>query len=60
MKWIKWEKLTVRKEDGGLNFRNLLGFNLAMLGNKGGNLFLTPMLWFRGFSKLNTFGQWFS
>ncbi|KAG4377659.1 hypothetical protein GLYMA_18G177350v4 [Glycine max] len=35
MKWIKWEKLTVRKEDGGLNFRNLLGFNLAMLGKQG-------------------------
>lgn len=32
MIWLKWEKLTTSKENGGLNFSNLHDFNLAMLG----------------------------
>ncbi|KAM2182087.1 hypothetical protein ACFX1Q_032619 [Malus domestica] len=29
--WLAWEKLTMRKKDKGLGFRDLIGFNLAML-----------------------------
>nr|KYP34809.1 Transposon TX1 uncharacterized [Cajanus cajan] len=33
--WLSWEKLSMRKEHGGMGFRNLYGFNLAMLGKQG-------------------------
>lgn len=32
---MKWEKLIVRKELGGMNFRDLHGLNLVMLGKQG-------------------------
>lgn len=32
---MNWDKLTVRKEDGGMGFRDLKAFNLALLGKKG-------------------------
>jgi len=31
IKWLRWEKLAMNKEDEGLNFLNLNGFNLALL-----------------------------
>ncbi|CAN1125102.1 Uncharacterized mitochondrial protein AtMg00310 [Linum perenne] len=31
MNWLKWEKLCVSKDDGGMGFRNLHGFNMALL-----------------------------
>jgi hypothetical protein len=36
--WLRWEKLTMRKEYGGVGFRHFYGFNLAMLGKQGWNL----------------------
>nr|KYP76960.1 hypothetical protein KK1_021223 [Cajanus cajan] len=33
--WLSWEKLSMSKEHGGMGFRNLYGFNLAMLGKHG-------------------------
>ncbi|CAN0906681.1 Putative ribonuclease H protein At1g65750 [Linum grandiflorum] len=30
--WMRWERLSLRKEYGGMGFRDLVGFNLAMLG----------------------------
>jgi hypothetical protein len=36
--WLRWEKLTMRKEHGGMGFRHFYGFNLAMLGKQGWNL----------------------
>jgi hypothetical protein len=30
--WLRWEKLAMRKEFGGMGFRHLYDFNLAMLG----------------------------
>jgi len=35
--WLNWEKLTMKKEFGGMGFRHLNGFNLAMLGKQAGN-----------------------
>jgi ribonuclease HI len=36
--WLSWDKLTMRKEFGGMNFRHFYGFNLAMLGKQGWKL----------------------
>jgi len=36
--WLSWDKLTMRKEYGGMGFRHQFGFNLAMLGKQGWNL----------------------
>jgi hypothetical protein len=33
--WIGWEKMMRPKEEGGLGFRNLYSFNLAMLARQG-------------------------
>lgn len=35
--WLSWDKPSMPKLHGGLGFRNLHAFNLAMLGNKPGN-----------------------
>lgn len=31
---MSWDRLTVKKEDGGMNFRNPNGFYLAMYGKR--------------------------
>ncbi|CAN0846298.1 Uncharacterized mitochondrial protein AtMg00310 [Linum grandiflorum] len=33
--WMRWERLCVRKEYGGMGFKDLYGFNLTMLGKLG-------------------------
>ncbi|KAL2574147.1 hypothetical protein AAZV13_17G170900 [Glycine max] len=33
--WISWDRLTFKKEFGGMGFRNLHIFNLSMLGKQG-------------------------
>ncbi|CAN1814975.1 Putative ribonuclease H protein At1g65750 [Linum perenne] len=40
--WLRWERLCVRKEHGGMNFRDLTGFNLAMLGKQGWKFISDP------------------
>jgi hypothetical protein len=40
--WISWEILTSPKEKGGMGFRELELFNLAMLGKQGWKLMTSP------------------
>lgn len=39
-----WYKLIIKKENGGMRFKNLHAFNLSMLGNRVEISYLTLML----------------
>ncbi|XP_073066021.1 uncharacterized protein [Primulina eburnea] len=43
IKWLSWERLCTRKIHGGMSFRNLKSFNLAMLGKQAWNLISKPL-----------------
>jgi hypothetical protein len=45
IRWMSWDKLTMRKEWGGMDFRNIHGFNLAMFEKQSSNFLTTWMLW---------------
>ena len=48
--WIRWDKLCTAKPDGGLGFRNLHIFNMALLANQSWRLLQNPQsLFYRVF-----------
>ena len=40
--WMSWDKLSMHKKDGGMSFKSLGTFNLAMLGKQGWRILSKP------------------
>lgn len=42
IRWLSWQKLTIRKAFGGTRFRHFHGFNMAMLGKQAKKFIFNP------------------
>ena len=40
--WMSWDRLSMHKKDGGMGFKSLGTFNLAMLGKQGWRIMTNP------------------
>ncbi|CAN1824958.1 Putative ribonuclease H protein At1g65750 [Linum perenne] len=56
--WMAWERTCVRKEAGGMGFRDLRSFNLAMLGKQGWKFQTQPDALVTKIFKARYFPRW--
>lgn len=53
--WLSWEKLSMHKTNGGMGFKDLTAFNLAMLGKQAWKLMTEPHTLVSGIFKARYF-----